>query len=493
MSSRVVFIACLALLCAACKSQSVPTPKPVEEAPPANEAAFRDAAVPAPPGYTGPKFKLSADFPKAPPPACTPQTCPWLSVDVSFATTDFDKGGWGKYMTVLRNYIQQGQDPNLPDQPGFVTTVNGATRWYNMPWMSFDLTSGREFVHGCTNERTAFLNDFNGPSAPEIGQHGFPKLELVKSASCQEQNKVGFESWSVGFYNEYGGWALGQAIPRSGEQGGVPQTVTQPSQLSTMKGLPFPEGTLVTKILTTSATPECVPALKNAPVWNVDRHVLDTTTQEYTCARSVQPNHIAQIDVAVVDARAPNRWVYGTFVYNGALPGATFWERMQPLGVQWGSDPGSWPAVQPQASKPLTASSLNPAVNTYQHEGCNGRLAGPVDNALSSCMSCHMAGYAASPVGTPITQGFPPSGNVPPIFGFSGLCPLPDTTSLAATQLSQNNAYFNDYPYPASYPGYTGLISMDSSLQLQVAMEQYAVFNTHNGLPKACTLDKPKN
>lgn len=489
MSIRVTLAVSLALSLAACKPKPVHTPQPDVVTPSADDAAFRSAAVPAPPGYTGPKFTLSADYPSSQPPSCTPRTCPWLSVQVNFSTTDFTQGGWGKYMAVLLNYIKEGQDPNLPDQPGFVTTVNGQTRWYNMPWMAFDATAGREFVHGCTNERTAHLNDFNGPSASLLGQHAFTRLAIA--ASCQEQNKAGFESWSVGYYNEYGGWAIGQAIPRGGEQGGVPQSVTRDSQI-VMKGLPFPEGTLVTKILTTSATPECVPALKGAPVWNVDRHVLDTATQQYTCARKVQPNHIAQIDVAVVDSRAPNRWVYGTFVYNGTLPGATFWDRMQPLGVQWGSDPATWPAVEPSASKPISASSLNPAVNTYQHEGCNGRLAGPVDNPKSSCMSCHMAGYAASPVGTPNTQGFPPDGNVPPIFGFTGLCPLPDTTELTSAQLAQNKAYFSDYPYPASYPGYTGLISMDSSLQLQVALDQYAVFKTNKGLPMACTLDKSK-
>ena len=40
-------------------------------------------------------------------------------------------------------------------------------------------------------------------------------------------------------------------------------------------GLPFPTGTVVMKILTTSAPPECVPFLKGSPEWQIDRHKVD--------------------------------------------------------------------------------------------------------------------------------------------------------------------------------------------------------------------------
>gem|GEM_PF-6989302 len=53
--------------------------------------------------------------------------------------------------------MKQSQDPNLADNVGVVTRVNGKTRWFNVPWMAYDPTAGREFIHGTTNERTAHV------------------------------------------------------------------------------------------------------------------------------------------------------------------------------------------------------------------------------------------------------------------------------------------------------------------------------------------------
>jgi hypothetical protein len=463
-----------------------PAPTPTSVAPPpagptAVQSAFRNAAVDPPPGYAGPLFQLSADYPTQAP-VITPGNSPWLKVKVDFGdgkkAPNFKKGGWAEYMKVILDYVKRDQDPNLANEVGFKTQIAGTNQWFHMPWMAFDLHSGREFVHGCTNERTAFLDDLNGPS------HRIPERSVPKK--CEVLNKAGFESWSVGFYNDFGGWAIGQAIPHQGNTAGVPQTVADTQGNTIIKGLPFPEGTLVTKILTTSAPPECVPALKNAPAWTVDRHKYDAATSSYLCEREVGTTHILQLDVAVVDSRSPIRWVYGTFIYDGNVGGKTFWERLVPLGVEWGSDPDTWPATQPKESKPVLQSVLNPNVHTYQHEGCNGRLAGPVDNPKSSCVSCHAAGYAVAPVGTVMVQGLPGTGNIPPIFGFDGLCPLPDTTQLTDAQLQNNKDYFANYAFPAAYPGYPSLISMDSSLQLQEAMSQYAVYVTNNQAPLAC-------
>ncbi len=456
--------------------------------PSVEQSAFRDAAIDPPKDYAGLRFKLSADYPTAQP-GLTPERAPWLKVKVDFGNgkvaPKFKQSGWAEYMKVVLDYVKAGQDPNLDDQIGFRTSIDDKVRWYNVPWMAFDLTAGREYVHGCTNERTAHLEDLE---ASEVTNKHVFSTKLINK-KCEEQNKVGFESWSVGFYNDLGGWAIGQAFPRNGSQAGTPQTTANNAQ-TTLNGLPFPEGTLVTKILTTSAPPDCVATLVNAPAWTVDRHHYDAKAGKYTCVRELQTSYILQVDVAMVDARSPTRWVYGTFVYDGGQKGATFWDRLLPLGVQWGSDPDVWPAVQPKQSKSVTQTVLNPGVKTYQHEGCNGRLAGPVDNPQSSCMSCHADGYAVAPAGTPVIQGDPPKGNVPPIFGFEGLCPLPNTTQLTPEQLQQNKDYFANYPYPALYPGYENLISMDTSLQLQEAMQQYAVYETNNSEPQACTLGK---
>jgi hypothetical protein len=145
------------------------------------------------------------------------------------------------------------------------------------------------------------------------------------------------------------------------------------------------------------------------------------------------------------------------------------------VGLQWGSDPWTFPAVPKSESIPARASVLNRAIGTPQHFGCNGRLAGPVDNRLSSCLSCH-GGAFAPPPGYAAT-----STTTPPIFGFTGEC---------SDYSSENTQYFNDIQFPMSYTGgqYPTLLNLDTSLQLQVAFLQYGQYKQY-GQPAACRND----
>jgi hypothetical protein len=446
---------------------------------PASHYAFRNAATEPPPNPTTPVFKLSRNYPNSPPPDCTgqPSPCtefPWLNVPVNFAVQFPASGGgqiqsptwhgehWDEYLQDILDYVKKGQDPDLRNEVGWQTDVDGKTRWFNVPWMAYDPTAGREYVHGTTNERTASLGDLiNSQPHTQNFLHG-------TTPSCEKQWPYGFESWSVGYYNEYGGYALGQAIPSTG----IPQ-VSEYLGSPLPAGLPFPVGTVVVKVLTSSAPLECVPYLKGSPAWQVDRHKL-TKDKGYVCKREVQISHVVQVDVAVVDPRSPIRWVYGTFAYDGNRPGKTFWDHLVPIGLQWGSDPWSYPAVPMSISLPLQQTVLNPDIHIYEHFGCLNRLAGPVDNSQSSCTSCHASAYAA-PKGAPSEMGV----NVPPSFGFTGMC---QAYSL------DNSAYFQNQTPPQRFPGgrFPDAFGMDTSLQLEVAFTQYGYFNT-NHAPQPCT------
>lgn len=447
----------------------------------AADLAFRNSVDTPPPGSTG-NFKLSVNYPKE---AGECPECAWLKLDVDF-TPEFPakpnpnawtEGKWAEYIDLILKYVKQDQDPNLADNVGWKTEVGGKTRWFNVPWMAYDPTVGREYRHGTTNERTAHLQDLVGPDGKEIpddevsigGAHFFPNM----TADCKKLYPNGFETWSVGYYNPQGGYALGKSIPKDG----VPRTGKFMGS-DMPAGLPFPDGTAVMKVLTTTAPVDCVPFLKNSPVWTVNRHVLDPVSKEYMCERKVQETRIVQIDVAVVDRRSPTGWVYGTYAYNGDKEGATFWDRLVPLGVQWGADPWTFPAVPKGDSQPLQQSVANPNMGMYQHMGCEGRLAGPVDNPQSSCMSCHGSAYAAKD-GAQSVMGT----NVPPSFGFSGLC----------TAYSLDNAgYFQNQPAPQSFGGgkYPAAMSLDTSLQMEVAYQSYGQFKTV-GKPAACVNPKP--
>lgn len=432
--------------------------------------AFRNAQNKPPADWDGPTFKLSHVYP-ADAGTCDPKVCKWLGMNIESDLSGGPDGSpptwdstWNDYVDVLKDYVFQGQDPNLHNDNGFVVEVEGTTRWFHVPWMAYNDTSGRDFVHGTTNERTAHLADFIGDGRG-FGLHTLPGVE--GNSDCESAFPHGFETWSVGFYNEWGGQALGQAFsdgkPAIGSYLGSPMP----------EGLPFSPGTMVAKLLFTNAPVSCVPFLVGSPQWQVNRHKMNAKG-EYQCEREVQVSRLVQMDVAVVDTRAPMRWVYTTFVYDGTSGGKTATDRLIALGAQWGSDPWSYPAVPDANKTALYQSVLNPAVNIPEHEGCGNRLAGPVDNPKSSCISCHASAYAATG-GVPQIMGT----NTPPSFGFPGIC---DEYS------AQNANYFQNTVPPQGYAGghYPNTISLDTSLQLAVAFDQYGNFNT-NGRPQTCT------
>jgi len=112
---------------------------------------------------------------------------------------------------------------------------------------------------------------------------------------------------------------------------------------------------------------------------------------------------LVQIDIAIKDKRSPvTGWVFGTFIYDASAPRATVWDRMVPVGLSWGDDSGISSMINTSGSfvnPALKETFLNPAlVKTaandgnkafMNHFGLGGRLNGPVDNPISSCISCH--------------------------------------------------------------------------------------------------------
>ena len=407
-------------------------------------------------------FRLSHDYPTGTP-VCD---SPWLKRKVDFNDPAPKWPGanneWSGYVEDIVNYVKQGQDPDLRDEIGWRSEVGGSARWFHVPWMAYDGERGREFVHGLTNELSTAESAFTGPGRGS-GLHHLPGATL--------QNGVDplFETWSVGFYNPCGAATLGQGWPASGE----PATYKDDKGRLLARGMPFPEGTVVVKILNTTADETVVPYLKGSTSWQANGHKQTDSTYS-TCERAVRRVHLVQMDLAVVDTRSPTRWVYSTLAYDGTLPGKTVWDRMKPLGVQWGNDHGSFPAVPQSQSKPLRETLLSP-MNIPEHYGCGKRLAGVVDQPNSSCVSCHMGAYSAPP-GVLQVQGT----NVPAIFGFAGLC----TESNPA-----NASYFSDYAYPAPFPASAGevaaAIPLDSSLQVQVAFAQYAMYKNPSA-PRTC-------
>ncbi|MCM0019622.1 MAG: hypothetical protein NBV67_06485 [Tagaea sp.] len=424
--------------------------------------AFRDAVQTPPPGYTGPVFKLSFDYP-ARKPDCR---APWLRRNVDFSKEGANWEQWRAYIQDIIDYAWEGQDPNLPDRTGWRTKVREETRWFHIPWMAYDGHAGREFAHGLTNELSTKLSTFLGRGG---GTH-----QLAGAAKNADGSDPLFETWSVGMYNPCGAWSVGQAFTAAGRPA-TRTVVSGGGSVTRVNGLPFQPGTVVIKVLNTTATAPQVPYMKGSTTWTAHAHKQTSPIAYAKCERELRQVHMVQMDLAVVDPRSPTRWVYATLVYDGNARGDTVRSRMIPLGVQWGNDPQTFPVVSRGDSQPPFQTIHGPGVGLQgEHLGCgphvrHGRLAGPVDNAKSSCLACHLGAFAASPVGTIGSQGT----NIPAIFDFNGMCSRSSPAVIAA-----NRAYFSNNRYPQRYPGSSGAIGnaipLDTSLQLQVAFNEYA-------------------
>ena len=223
---------------------------------------------------------------------------------------------------------------------------NAVRGWYHAPWMHAG-RRGREPIRGLTLERRADPHDLHTDQSRRVN------------------------NWAVGFYNRPGGYTLGRVWADRAR----PDT----------RSVTFPVGTVSAKLLFTDATTTEVPYLANSLVWHAQiRRNNDAVEMR-----------LLQVDLAIRDPRAGRTgWVFGTFLYNSALPGTTVWERLEPVGLHWGNDRDRSLADH-QANRRLTEGWVNPAVAARftslprRWLGLWGRMNGPVDNPSSACLACH--------------------------------------------------------------------------------------------------------
>jgi len=272
--------------------------------------------------------------------------------------------------------------------------------WFHAPWMH----QLREPMRGVTRERSSRLG------------------ELHPSQTVRTQN------WAVGMYNDVGGFAFHQIW---GEDPAFPKT----------RNFAFADGTVAVKLLFSTATPEQAPYLRFAKTWDIhdgeeivtarliqlDILVKDNRLQDNTYAGEEPSAPSADGDTAENEAErkkiiAINQdltgWAMGSYLYNGAIETAprcdhlhendkslvepceqARWrERLVPIGLQWGNDPGMFaPEVDQER---LVQHWLNEDVTTMfaagramsghpTYLGFEGRMNGPVDNYRSTCLACH--------------------------------------------------------------------------------------------------------
>lgn len=291
--------------------------------------------------YKGQLFQLNDHYPKTFP--STPK--PWEN-------WNFKKDPIN-YLEKIKAYIFAGMQ-QADWRPG----QNRVHHWYHMPWVTMGRRA-REGVRGLNR---------NADAKP---------FELA-STQTEPQQK-----WELSFYNDYAAYQIGQIWCH----GDKPNLKKGAPDLSKTE---FPEGSFIAKFVFITGSDRQLPFMQGAPT--VFANINETINRK--SPKKVLPVRLVQIDFSIRDKRADDTtsWVMGAFVYdkdakegkNGA------WDKMVPLGVQWGNDPAITPTMVKNGAK-LKETVVMDSIPIYARRrlGYGGRLNGPLDFYGFSCLGCH--------------------------------------------------------------------------------------------------------
>ncbi len=333
------------------------------------ELAYRNSVNKAPHGYNGPTYQLSHNYPTAMPSSDKLDECKWLKVNVDFKARSGDSAGvwtkgWTEYANHVKDYVVNGI--NLDD-----TNYSYTTDWYNLPWLAVDDYTGREFTHG--------------------GRYSFsvPLTQVDPLGKDSSDNCL--PVWGIASYNCFGGYAIGQMWSSDGEI----QFQADPKSNQVI-GMPFPDGTVIHKINMIGHLGDAPPShLKGAPTWKLNVHTQDPNCNTFsgTNARSLQDVHLFEMDIMVKDSRAPNGWVFIALVYDQSQKdNPVMWDKYTVMGIQYGMDSKSYPAVTQAEGQPVSQTLLN-SISQNWTVGCNGRLATFQGTPNQNCMGCHQTAF----------------------------------------------------------------------------------------------------
>jgi hypothetical protein len=368
--------------------------------------------LPPPNEYKDRVFTLSQKYPKTEPDAA--QRPAFLSIDF--------KAQWREYLLAAQDYCFHDNVAGGDVANDFDAALRENPTWFHVPWQHYG-PNGREGVHGLTKE---------APVQPQ---------QLAIS-----QTFTGGQMYAVGMYNVFGGYTIGK--------------VWADKEHPNAKGVSFPVGTVVMKILFTDVPSDQIASLENPVKWHA------YVTENYASAKRVFKDvALIQMDLMVRDDRAPTGWVFGNYQYNGKAGNKNPWKNLVPLGIQWGNDPevndGTWgeytnpvPAIT-RRNPNLKETIINPDDNELPptHLGWNGRLNGPADNYLSSCMSCHMT--AQAPAKSPMSPLFQAPANIPKVASKEWM------------------RWFQNLKCGERFDSDKPTSSMDSSLQLAASLQNF--------------------
>ncbi|MDZ4849727.1 MAG: hypothetical protein SGI77_10560 [Pirellulaceae bacterium] len=332
---------------------------------------FEDIATRYKAGTASSPFKLRQDYPSS---YYVDEQFPWQDVDFRLHPK--------AYCDAVLRYCFEGSTEPAVD---FVVQKNVVRDWYHAPWFHDDGVSngaGREAHHGLTRERRSRPGEIH-------------KLQIEYA-----------QNWAVGFYNDRGGYTLGKVWPSA-------DLPPNPSCAN------FPDQTVAFKLLFTDADVAQVPFLKESKEWTANIYPPIPKGENYAQERVDRTVRLLQLDFAVKDPRVANQsgWIFGTFIYDGSLPSRSPLDRLVYIGLIWDDDADNFSRLCSGAfdNPELHGTVLNTSIlgeskvegkAAMLHSGLGGRLNGPVDNPISSCISCHArAAVSATTSPDPFERG----------------------------------------------------------------------------------------
>ncbi len=354
--------------------------------------------------WTGPYRTLNFNYPEKAPAGAQAD---WLRTAPRAALTTATAPA---YTALLKKFVEPAMRAMIEQPSAWSPQQVG---WYDMPWQAEgSATGGREAILGSFAGQVLPPNAFAGLGVP-----------------MQNHTVVYYDARSATMLKKL--WANPFNPDRS--------------------AVVFPEGAMVVKAAAVTVTPEQWPVLAGSAAWQVWRPPVAGTSggpknsagqQVNQASPQLLPLRVLQFDIIVKDSVAAPQtgWVFTTFVHKLDAPGSTPWDKLTPLGAQWGNDPqlalspsglarGASPAAPAEA---LQETWINPTAPDYSKQtlGWGGRLSGPIDLAKrhnviftdgvvrkeqrsSSCMGCHSTAqypFIANLYPSP-NRAFPPDGS----------------------------------------------------------------------------------
>jgi len=408
--------------------------------------AINNGLIPPKSVYDGPLFKLNVDYPSSLPENIT------IPGREALNGNPISKHNALEYVYELKSFVESPMKTLIEDPEAWNNSPQAG--WYSMLWAGEDIKAtgweGREAIYGT----------YTGQIQPA-------------SVYADSHLTANLRNYAAIYFNKVAATTLHKVWQKC-----HPGSNDCPPSLENNEAQ-FPEGSVIIKAASASASPEEWPVLEGAAKWQIYRKPFDLNGTINYAEPELMDTYVTIFDIIVKDysASPETGWVFTTLVYDKDAPGSSPWERMVPLGAMWGNDPDINSTYDPHAN--LEETYVNPNAPEYATVtlGYGGRLSGPFDISVkddvyigerlvnrlpsSSCMSCHgTVSYVKSDKGMPT-------------YLYPAKTPITEPLRMYSPGSDAWNRWFQNRPGTQPQSTRSGAIALDYSTALEMSLMNY--------------------